>query len=193
MGRKTRPLGRPGVCILKRNLTPRHCIVAQGQTTQMAVLLGSTGIGLFASREVTGLDRNTALHLDQQRATDLLRPYRSNLQTIRELRTLLGNNPGAYAISDSEIITEIARKIASREVIVLRSVTLSTISGSSAGGSSAISEENEPEPVPAQQSRKSSSPAPPPELATLPSNTDGRAQTATAQQAAQDGVPFCEH
>ncbi len=159
----------------------------------MAVLLGSTGIGLFASREVTGLDRNTALHLDQQRATDLLRPYRSNLQTIRELRTLLGNNPGAYAISDSEIITEIARKIASREVIVLRSVTLSTISGSSAGGSSAISEENEPEPVPAQQSRKSSSPAPPPELATLPSNTDGRAQTATAQQAAQDGVPFCEH
>jgi hypothetical protein len=63
------------------------------QTDGMAVLLGSTGVMLFGSRKVTGPGLRTALPLDRQRAMDLLRPYQSDLRTIRELRALLGKLP----------------------------------------------------------------------------------------------------
>lgn len=144
---------------------------------------------LFGSREVTGPELRTALPLDRQRAMDLLRPYQSDLKTIRELRVLLGNTPGAHSVSDSNVIQEIVRRIESRDVIAVRPVTASGASKGAAG-----TKEEEPEPPPARQNRPSSSPASPVELGTtLPSNTNGQAQVAAAQQAAQDGVPFCEH
>src|SRR5271165_114136 len=160
---------------------------AQG-ARYLAVSLGTTGVTLRTSSEVAGSDRRTALVLDQNRALDLLRPCQSDLRIIKELRTLLATPPGSPPVSDREVLTEIARKIEARELLAFRTDSRPLKKG---GGviQPQDDEDNAPPPAP----RRSGPSAPPPEAPSLAANTDAAAQAATARQAAQDGVPFCEH
>ncbi len=160
----------------------------------MSVVLGNTGVTLKAASDVKSLERSSALVLDRNRTLDILRPCQSDLPLIRELRTLLGRGPGGPPLSDRDVIGEIARKIDKREVLAFREARGSGGGGGGGGAFKKVEDDDggfQPPPPPPRQ--PSSTSAPPPDSPILASNNDGAAQAVAAHQAAQDGVPFCEH
>lgn len=160
----------------------------------LSVVLGNTGVTLKAASDVKSLERSSALVLDRNRTLDILRPCQSDLPLIRELRTLLGRGPGGPPLSDRDVIGEIARKIDKREVLAFREARGSGGGGGGGGAFKKVEDDDggfQPPPPPPRQ--PSSTSAPPPDSPILASNNDGAAQAVAAHQAAQDGVPFCEH
>lgn len=158
----------------------------------MAVSLGMSGVVLRASQEVLGVERVKALPLDRTHALELLRPSLLDFRIIKELRALIGDKPRIPPLSDQDVLQEVARRLESREILAFRVEARSQGGGAPRGGGGG--DEDDPGPQYETPVRRSASPAgPPPEPPMFPPNSDPQAQGAAAQQAAQDGLPFCEH
>jgi hypothetical protein len=90
---------------------------------------------------------------------------------------------------DLDVISEIARKLESGEMLVFGEARPAFVR---AGVKQLPPPDRASAPKPAPPP-STSSPDSPPESPTFAGNSDSSAQAGAAQQAAQSGVPFCEH
>ncbi len=154
----------------------------------MGVSLGTSGVVLRASQEVIGSERSKALPLDRQRALELLRPSQFDFRILKELRGLIGDRARIPPLSDQDVLQEVARKLESRDLFAFRAEPQSQGGGMAGGGG-----EDEGPQYDAPVRRSGSSTGPQPEAPVFGANANLAAQGEAARQAAQDGMPFCEH
>jgi len=145
--------------------------------------LGTTGLFICGSQERPRLSRSEA--------EALLRRCLADESTLQGLRAVLGSG-GADSLTrldDQQIVTELAQKIESGELLLFGEVlpVSSGGGGRKSGGETAYAA---PAPKPARapvaQPAQTDSPL-------FPANADLAAMAATMQNAADRGAPFCEH
>jgi hypothetical protein len=144
--------------------------------------LGISNYLLFRGRQVQSVGDDKAAQL-------LLEQFRGDTGAMHDLEALLAESdtglPQARLTSD-QLLGEIARMLASGELLLVREGPVQAGSGSQLG---ATSQPAAPPPSSPTTSSKSQAPENP----SLPSNTDGAAQAAALAAAAASGTPFCSH
>ncbi len=144
--------------------------------------LGISNYLLFRGRQVQSVG-------DDKAAQSLLEQFRGDLGAMRDLEALLAESdaliPQARRTGD-QVLVEIARKLASGELMLVREGPMQGGSGAQPGASSQPA-------APPPSSPTTSSKSQAPENPSLPPNTDGAAQAAALAAAAASGTPFCAH
>lgn len=144
--------------------------------------LGISNYLLFRRRQVQ-------LVADGKAAQLLLDQFKGDTGAMRDLEALLAESdigiPRASLTSD-QLLGEIARMLASGDLMLVREGPVQAGSGGQPGATSQPAG-----PPPSSPATASKSQAP--ENPSLPPNTDGAAQASALAAAAASGTPFCAH
>ena len=144
--------------------------------------LGISNYTLFWKRQVQN-------YPDPKAGKRLLEQFKGDPSAMRDLRALLDESLQGFTnsrMTDDQVLEGISRLLAAGELIMVREWPAHGGAATQPQASSAGDDQKASPPPAASKSQ-------PPESQTLPSNTDGAAQAAALQNAAQNGAPFCSH